>query len=883
MKKALALALIPVLLAGLLHADDARFSASPTTSRAGDTVRIAFAVSAPTDVEVAVLGADGKVVRHLAAGVLGGESPPPAPLRPGLKQELVWDGKDDAGNRVSGFGVQSGGPPSLTPDTRHPTPFSVRVRSGMKAELDGFLSEKKHWIGDLSGLAVGPGGDLYVYSSVVFSHRGHSRCLQVFSRDGKYLRTVMPPPATLPKEKLLPFNTADKVTLDVPGEHFVPRNYFGTWPEFYPGPMGQLCPRLTADGKLLLASQGGFARLDSDGGAADGKFWQPFWKVSPSHYTASLGFAAVPSPDGKFVYLSGLRSAKMDGGADTDQFPPGRIYRMKSEPGSLMEKFVDITGDRYSCHGNTISGADCDKDGNLLVCDWGGNRARVFSPEGREIGGFAVESPEYLACHRGTGAVYVLCASQAGKNAVERKLVKFSSWKADTRKTAEMAVPFRDTYIYYQEVTSVSLALDDRAEPPVVWVGQAHGSTDPKVRNAGGIWRVEDRGDSLARTLDLLDVERHAPAIMPRMAVHPDTEVLLYNDGVCGVEAVNGLTGEKVSLPFKNATDMGVGLDGNWYVQLGAGYSGPVCRFDRDFKPIPIPGKIAGKGVLDNALCDVYGRMGAGYCTVGLAADQCGRLYSLQMYDFGAYAMAIFGPDGKPEDPGRMKDDPKMQVCPRFKSAVVGPAGIPAGVQLDYQGNIYMGTKIVPRGHIPPAGFENARSGFYGMTGSIIKFGSQGGGVHAMKDNKPPAGKTGEVVDQRWGYGPVNYQSFVEEPLRIYPGLGCVSGGFGDGCMCRQPMFQVDGWGRIFYPCAATCSVKIVDNNGNLIREFGRYGNADSRGPGKGSTIRKPDVPLGWPQAVGVSHKAIYVSDVVNRRIMRLLKQYTVEEFCEIK
>jgi hypothetical protein len=61
----------------------------------GEKVVISFAVSAPTDVEVAILDRSGEVVRHLAAGVLGGEKPPPVPLRTGLKQRLVWDGKDD--------------------------------------------------------------------------------------------------------------------------------------------------------------------------------------------------------------------------------------------------------------------------------------------------------------------------------------------------------------------------------------------------------------------------------------------------------------------------------------------------------------------------------------------------------------------------------------------------------------------------------------------------------------------------------------------------------------------------------------------------------------------------------------------------------------------
>jgi hypothetical protein len=57
------------------RAGEVSFSAKPSVAKDGDKVKISFAVSAATDVEVAVLAADGKMVRHLAAGVLGGPQP----------------------------------------------------------------------------------------------------------------------------------------------------------------------------------------------------------------------------------------------------------------------------------------------------------------------------------------------------------------------------------------------------------------------------------------------------------------------------------------------------------------------------------------------------------------------------------------------------------------------------------------------------------------------------------------------------------------------------------------------------------------------------------------------------------------------------------------
>ena len=73
------------------------FAKKPSAERIGGKVKISFAVSAPTDVEVAILDARGKAVRHLAAGVLGARAAPPLPLRKGLSQSLEWDMTDDFG------------------------------------------------------------------------------------------------------------------------------------------------------------------------------------------------------------------------------------------------------------------------------------------------------------------------------------------------------------------------------------------------------------------------------------------------------------------------------------------------------------------------------------------------------------------------------------------------------------------------------------------------------------------------------------------------------------------------------------------------------------------------------------------------------------------
>ncbi|KKL94446.1 hypothetical protein LCGC14_1864580 [marine sediment metagenome] len=124
-------------LTAAARAADVRFVKGPTVVKEGDSTKISFAVSSVTDVEVAILDADGKVIRHLAAGVLGAAKPPPAPLKAGLAQELTWDGKDDDGRQV------------LSPPKGKPAKgaVKVRVRAGMTAKFGRTIGQPER-IGD---------------------------------------------------------------------------------------------------------------------------------------------------------------------------------------------------------------------------------------------------------------------------------------------------------------------------------------------------------------------------------------------------------------------------------------------------------------------------------------------------------------------------------------------------------------------------------------------------------------------------------------------------------------------------------------------------------------------------------------------------------------
>src|SRR5262245_45780257 len=176
MKTCLAFAVVIFLPAGSPQSAPT-FTRKPVAAQEGGGFTIRFAVSRETDVEVAILDDRGKVVRHLAAGVLGKNAPEPL-KRDSLEQEVAWDGRDDAGKPASAG------------------PFKARVRLGVQPRLDGILGRNDNTLsGEITAIAANPKGELFVLFTEL--ERGRAE-IRVLDRDGRYLRTIMPYPASTP-------------------------------------------------------------------------------------------------------------------------------------------------------------------------------------------------------------------------------------------------------------------------------------------------------------------------------------------------------------------------------------------------------------------------------------------------------------------------------------------------------------------------------------------------------------------------------------------------------------------------------------------------------------------------------------------------------------
>jgi hypothetical protein len=189
-----------------------------------------------------------------------------------------------------------------------------------------------------------------------------------------------------------------------------------------------------------------------------------------------------------------------------------------------------------------------------------------------------------------------------------------------------------------------------------------------------------------------------------------------------------------------------------------------------------------------------------------------------------------------------------------------------SGVQVDAQGNIYVGLPYAKAGADgkPLAGRCIAK--FRPDGGKIMVNGTAVPVPLTEEPKRPPdflthgyrGGAIGDVGPD--GKGEPSDKAWAEGLLWSVGGYS-----WGDRMAAR---FALDYSGRLFVPEIHRNSVAIVDAGGNFILRVGEYGNADDRGP----EIRMADVRF-----VGVSETRLFINDAVNKRILSVRLNYQKE------
>jgi hypothetical protein len=830
---------------------EVKFTAKPTAAKAGDKVKIEFAVDRETDVAVFVENGGGKIVRHLVAGVLGNN--PPAPLKAGLAQSVEWDGLADYG-KPAGAG-----------------PFKVRVALGLGAKFDKVLFSDPNTMSGVSGLATGPDGKVYVLHGVGGAVWGNLT-LRGFNRDGTYSHTVMPFPSNLKLEQAKAFGAFElngRATPLMQSERLALYQFIG-------GPRKHKMT-VTPDGVILNLCGNRLLAVDTGGAPAWGSHEGP-----PLPGSARDRAFVTSATDGKSAFVGGLDKVQT------------AVYRVKLPERASAAVFFGEPGkagnDETHLGAAGAGGAAVDGKGNVLLTDPSNGRVVVVGEgDGKFVGSFPVANGDGSAVDPATGAVYLLLTGKGDR----ADLVKFSGWK-DAKEVARLPITNIGNPGY-----PPNIALDASAKPPVVWVGTDYGRLI-RVEDAGAKLEAKDVGNDKMGTAAFLDVT------VDRF--RPDREIYTR----CGTSQNWWWRFNEESGKVEQIRN-GIGSGGGTGTNLVAGPDGSLyslqwpmrfMKFDRSGKPSPWeqPDTRAFKS-------DGFDGRYPPHCSyapvsetemphcMGVRAD--GHIFVMEPANPGnrpPKAIYEYLPSGK-----RASDDP---VVWKVSDGAVGP-------RFDAAGNIYVADIVKPMNWVYPPEFDKvfpakveinktrpggAQNNVANMYGSIVKFSPKGGII----DYKMSSDAGGSVV------APLPYKGTpkLDPGLKsmdvswyactmwrgpeklvgaewIHPGVSHI-GVF--SCTCENITFDVDEFGRVFFPDVNLFQVRVIDTAGNALAKFGGYGNAESCGSeSKDKALATPEIAFAWVVGVGATDKYIYTGDSINRRMLRSKIVYAAEESCEVR
>lgn len=884
------------------------FARSPAVTREGDRFTIAFASKAMCDVTVVVEDSQGKIIRHLASGVLGDNAPPP--LRKGSREQaIVWDGKDDSGRYADDV-----------------SDLRVRVSLGLKPQFERthFWHPKKLCARRRHPQAVAQPEGVYLYDGGGVEH------VKLFSHDGKYIRTLYPFEADKAKQvKGLGWG-------EFPDGHTAPK-HVGWWRATYlPGGTGfteadwgtAAISFAVRDGRIAIVpwaitkgADNRLARLRTDG--TTGGLELLGGPVNTPYPAQSAAF----SPDGKWLYLAGSYKNTQ---APFQAMPAlvkwrHEVYRMEFASGKPPELWLGGEkpgkGDKEFDHPASVC---VDAQGRVYVADNHNDRVQVFSPEGELLKSVPVKGPALLQLHHKTQELYVFSWTMSMGHScaggkpypVPAVLRVFETFKSPEPKLAT-PIPLWNyheglitTSASYTDELPYRAVLDSYTDPPTIWMitGAAghQGRTSVPDEN---FQRFQIKDGKLV----LLDswnaevvaaIKKWDPPDLLRQRLHVDPRkgTLYSTAGKTGhvlvrIDPDTGEVGFK-ELPY-SAEDMAIDNEGHILLRCDR----LIGRFDLDsMREVPFD-----YGEDHTAQWDSFSKAGKLISAIVLPGNRPAYWHESGM-GVNPRGEVVVSVCNTVPAPDRTKTDAKAihtvvaekytpPIYPgRFRYAeihIFDKHGKPVGMDIVAQGAMDgHGTLVDPRGDVYfLAGGHRVYDGktdFWPLTGCVIKFqrgrgrficaGGYGVPVPLTKERTPdfPPQLSCGTKGRFW----------VQDAEWIYPGVGFVHPGA--PCQCWNSRFAVDYFGRVFVPETVRNQVAVLDTNGNLILHIGKYGNVDDGVPlvpdqrfrtEKPRSLGGDEVALMYTCYVAThSDRRLFIADGGNARILSVKLGYHADE-----
>jgi len=893
------------------------FAEEPAVAQDGDRVVVRFAAKSACDATVAVEDAQGRIVRHLACGVLGANAPRPF-QRDSLKQAVVWDGKNDQGRYI---------------DER--AGLTIRVSLGLRPrfERELFCEPRRRASRYPPLMAAAPEG-VYVCDGGTGIDQ-----VRLYDHAGDYVRTVYPFPAgeightrglawhTFPQDgarlalktnflqcTMLTSGTNAWNTQTYKREAKVYDSVVGSNTAHF-GMYGRAGSAMAVEGGRLALAHVYLNRLGTDGTTAGLPLQGPktaLKGVGGERYTglASPKSAAL-SPDGRWLYLTGyMFSRRIEHTQDIVELRDWRhipvVMRLDMASDAEAEVFAGhphvAKHGTDNAHFNVPMSVATDSQGRVYVADYFNDRVQVFAPNGTHVKTIPTHRPAQVAVHRRTGEIYVfswrVLTQFTRTEKVERQLTRYGPFERPA-KIASYPLGLQTRFQNRWGTTGVEFvaALDSWTDPPTIWLVQEWGAYNVLSREHmtyDGLTLLKIEGGKLVVQREFArDVERAGfsrklpPYHRQRIAVNPATgKLYLYegDDSAVGksfreVFEIDPETGafRRIQMPF-NAEDMCFDLDGLAYLRTLT----IVARYDpRGWREVPWDygerrlkvgyGWMSGtrKARLISGLympSDGNWHHGGMFVSPkGLLAVGC--LYGVTMkvrtnakhvHDGKKYLPKLF--------PGRLFGGRGGTTCIHvwdrhgtlvYEDAVPGLADV-YGVGIDGEDSIYTmaaATRVV----------DGTRY-YNDMAGTLMKFRPGKGRVLTSEkkihvplspSNYPKRPPDIESAPQG--------RAWVEGAEWLYGGVGYGGKNRGVGCACWNARFALDYFGRSFAPELDRYSVAVLDANGNLIVRIGRYGNVDDGVPLAGPTVQREPKSVGGDE-VALFHGA-YLATHTDRRL----------------
>jgi len=768
-------------------------------------------------------------------------------------------------------------PLRLGPGSAHPgTTGEVRI------ELEGFLlAGDPHTRAAIWDLAVSEKkGELYVLS---WSRIRGAAEVQVFDRQGEYLRTIMPFNPTLPAADVKDLCRREAVEGGV--RLVMPKVFqthggceFSLFGEYWHLPQKMT---IAPNGDLIMSNiyRGTLCRIRPDGSLARERWTsvhhsgrnEPFetacwvqggrpgnrgWHLKQYLPYASCSYPYIVFDQHGHLYVSDgmeTRLTRIFG----REYEVSRYGRVKAAKSALWKydviegvKIISARDFRFNgeqelteardslgivgeaggdgSHFSSPCGLAIDGD-HLIVADSGNHRLQVFERDGlmaasirhyeHEGKRHPLKAPTALAIDN-EKHLYVLVESGEGLNS--RKLIKIESWR--TPRLLAVSEPL------HQDVFQI--AVDGGVNPPLVWVANAVGP-GTLLQLAGdelsvsGKW--EDSGDTLSSPVQY--------GGLPILNIDPETGHIYVEDD-------------------------------SYYRQSRYG---TVYRIDQDGgilkKWDPVFYQFAGKTEI-NAFAkhnlDRHFRYPEETLFIDSLFGKDGRVYRWRLTKT-EIAILRFDRAGRPIPFESTGTNVLPVDCPEERFVGSNRHHAFNGMDVDRHGNIYCVARV------PGRGKAKQRVDVYDSDGHLQKK-----GLIELEATH------GLLVDQQGDlyvlFGPITSPSLQlakfpasgGAPLWSRRWEGVVGRGIGSvyPCMClTSRMHQaLDGNGYLF--SAGKYSVQVIDcETGKLVGEFGSYGNMDCQG--KGSAYPHPELPFGIISALSVWKDRLFVVDAVNERIAK--------------